>query len=134
MPDNFPDKIAIDGWSKGSSYFVNDSFASYLSSVPMDFILFTCILPMVGETCFSAADSFKLIEYVLSLYDKNFNNVFAFTGDNAEINKPFLEESADGATFMDYFPNANTKERLVKLISVAMVLQRETLELYDARI
>ena len=109
LPDNFPDKIAIDGWSKGSSHFVNDSFASYLSSVPMDFILFTCILPMVGETCFSAADSFKLIEYVLSLYNKNFNNVVAF---NAEINKPFLEESAYGATFMDYFPNANSKSVL----------------------
>ena len=68
-------------------YFIG-LFASYPYNNENGFYtVLTVFSPLVIETSFTAFDHVKFIENVLSLFNKNLENVVAITGDNAEVNK-----------------------------------------------
>ncbi|XP_036367828.1 uncharacterized protein LOC118767407 [Octopus sinensis] len=89
ISDELPSKflLVIDGWTKGSTHFIG-LFASYSCNYQNDYCtVLLAFSPMVSETSITASDYVEFIEYVLSVYNKNLENVVAITGDNTEVNK-----------------------------------------------
>ncbi|CAI9729023.1 XP_014786661.1PREDICTED: uncharacterized protein LOC106880990 [Octopus vulgaris] len=89
ISEELPSKVSlvIDGWTKGSKYLIG-LFASYSCNYQNDYCTVSLVFsPMVSETSFTASDYVEFIEYVLSVYNKNSENVVAITGDNTGVNK-----------------------------------------------
>lgn len=89
ISDDLPNifSLVIDGWTKRSTHFIG-LFASYPCNNQNGYCtVLLAFSPMVSETSFTASDHVEFIEYVLSVYNKNLENVVAITGDNAEVNK-----------------------------------------------
>ncbi|CAI9721547.1 XP_014786661.1PREDICTED: uncharacterized protein LOC106880990 [Octopus vulgaris] len=89
ISDELPSKVSfvIDGWTKGLMHFTG-LFASCSYNYQNDYCtVLLAFLPMVSETSFAASDYVEFIENVLSIYNKNLENVVAITGDNTEVNK-----------------------------------------------
>ena len=79
LPDKFA--VIIDGWSKGSTHFVG-VFATFPSLTDNNGYS-TALLsfwPMVQEASFTAQDHYDHLDYVLSVFNKNIENVVAITG------------------------------------------------------
>ena len=83
LPNQF--SLIVDGWTKGSDHFVG-VFAAWESSLGFESALLA-FSPMLSETDFSAVEHKKIIEFVLSVFDKTIENVVAITGDNCQMNK-----------------------------------------------
>ena len=92
--DLLPPKFAIvlDGWTKNSTHFLG-VFASYTCISPTSKCsngyetVLLAFSPFLSETEFTASAHYDLLEFVLSIYGKSFENVIAICGDNAEVNK-----------------------------------------------
>ncbi len=73
--------------SHNTTHFIG-VFASFACDNPNGYeTVLLCFSPKINERSFTAQDHKEFIEFTLSLYDKNLNNVVAIIGDNAEVNR-----------------------------------------------
>ncbi|CAI9724206.1 XP_036367828.1uncharacterized protein LOC118767407 [Octopus vulgaris] len=89
ISDELPSKfsLVIDDWTKGSTHFIG-LFASYSRKYQNYYCtVLLAFSPMVSEKSITTSYYVEFIEYVLSVYNKNLENVVAITGDNTEVNK-----------------------------------------------
>ena len=85
LPSQFA--IFIDGWSAGDTHYVA-CFASYFREVANGYTLAVLgFSPLEDEASQSAKHHYEYIEFVLSLFERSFDNVVAVIGDNCTCNK-----------------------------------------------
>ena len=85
LPDKF--SLVIERWTKESTHFIG-LCASYPYNNQKGYrTIFLAFSPLLSEISSTASDYVEFIKYVLSLFNKNLENVVAITGDNAEVNK-----------------------------------------------
>ena len=87
--DLLPSKFALvlDGWTKNSTHFLGVFASSASPNINGFETVLLAFSPFLSEKEFTATAHYELLEFILNIYGKSFENVIAFCGDNAEVNK-----------------------------------------------
>lgn len=88
LPSKFA--IVLDGWSHLDTHYIA-IFATFQCKENNDMLPYSNVLlalsPLLDETTLSATSHQETIKYILSVYNKTWENVVALTGDNVSTNK-----------------------------------------------
>ena len=85
LPDKFA--LMIDGWSKMGSSTHCWRLCFFPSKAGQTKYFFLTFAPLVDETSYTADNHLELLEFVLSVYNKSFENVSFIVCDNENLNK-----------------------------------------------